>query len=77
VEKNSYQIKKFYLCEKHRIKRYFSITKTSQQNGALERMNRTIQQMACDMLHESGAPHTLWGEAAHASVNILNKALSM
>eukprot|EP00253_Pinus_taeda_P011666 PITA_11666 len=36
-------------------------------------MNRTIQQMARAMLDESGTPATFWGEAAHATIVILNK----
>ena len=36
-------------------------------------MNRTIQQMACAMLHESRTPTTFWGEAAFATVTILNQ----
>jgi len=36
-------------------------------------MNRTVQQMACAMLDESGTPATFWGEAAHVVVIILNK----
>ena len=39
-----------------------------------ERTNRTIQQMACAMLDEFGTHDTFWGEAAHTTVNILNKA---
>jgi len=38
-----------------------------------ERMNRTIQQMARAMLDEFGTPATFWGEAAYATVVILNK----
>ena len=30
------------LCEHHGIKRHFTISKTPQQNGVAERMNRTI-----------------------------------
>jgi len=36
-------------------------------------MDRTIQKMACAILDGSGTPHTFWGEAAHTTVNILNK----
>ena len=39
----------------------------------VERMNRTVQQMARTMLDESGTPTTFWGEAAFAVVVILNK----
>ena len=36
-------------------------------------MNRTIQQMARAMLDEFGTPTTFWGEAAFATITILNK----
>jgi len=47
--------------------------RTPQQNGVVERMNRTIQQVACAMLDESGTRETFWGEAAFATITILNK----
>eukprot|EP00253_Pinus_taeda_P035014 PITA_35014 len=64
----------FEFCEKHGIKRQFSVARTPQKIGVVERMNLTIQQMALAMLDESGTPDTFWGEAAHTAVNILNKA---
>ena len=36
----------FDFCEQHGIKRQFSTIRTSQQNGVVEKMNRTIRQMA-------------------------------
>src|ERR1700721_167985 len=60
-------------CEEHEIRREFSTARTPQQNGVVERMNRTVQQMAHAMLDESGTLATFWGEAAHAVVVILNK----
>jgi len=48
-------------CEEHRIRREFSATRTPQQNGVVERMNRMVQQMARSMLDESGTPATFWG----------------
>jgi transposase InsO family protein len=63
----------FDFCEEHGIRREFSTARTPQQNGVVERMNRTVQQMARAMLDESGTPATFWGEAAHAAVVILNK----
>ena len=44
-----------------------------QQNGVVERMNRTVQQMARAMLDESRTLATFWGEAAFSTVTILNK----
>jgi transposase InsO family protein len=63
----------FDFCEEHGIRREFSTARTPQQNGVVERMNRTVQQMARAMLDESGTPATFWGEAAFAAVVILNK----
>ena len=39
-------------CETHGIKRQFSAAKTAQQNGVVERKNRTIQEDARTMLNE-------------------------
>jgi len=63
----------FDFCEEHGIKREFSTTKTPQQNGVVERMNKMVQQMARAMLDESRTLTTFWGEAAFAAVVILNK----
>lgn len=63
----------FDFYEEHGIRREFSTTRTPQQNGVVERMNKTVQQMARAMLDESGALATFWGEAAFAAVTILNK----
>jgi len=45
-------------CEKHCIKRQFSIAKTPQQNGVAERMNKIVEQMAHSMVDELGTLHT-------------------
>eukprot|EP00253_Pinus_taeda_P026502 PITA_26502 len=63
----------FDFCEEHGIRREFSTTRTPQQNGVVERINRTVQQMAHAMPDESGTPATFWREAAFAAVFILNK----
>jgi len=63
----------FDFCEEHGIRREFSTARTPQQNGVVERMNITVQQMARAMLDESRTPATFWGEAAYVPVVILNK----
>src|SRR5271168_2364223 len=63
----------FDFCEEHGIRREFSTARTPQQNGVVERMNRTVQQMARAMLDESGTPANFWGEAAYVAFVILNK----
>eukprot|EP00253_Pinus_taeda_P025917 PITA_25917 len=64
----------FDFCEQHGIKRQFSTARTPQKNGVVERMNRTVQQMARAMLDESGTPATFWGEATFAAITILIQA---
>jgi hypothetical protein len=61
-------------CETHGIKRKFSISRTPQQNGVVERINKIVQEMAKAMLDESEVPKTFWGEYFQTVVNILNKA---
>eukprot|EP00253_Pinus_taeda_P009613 PITA_09613 len=63
----------FDFCEQHGIKKQFSTTRTPQQNGVVERRNRTIQQMARAMLDESGTPATFSSEAAFTAITILNQ----
>ena len=75
IEKESlYEMNFSIFCEKHCIKRQFSIAKTPQQNGVAEITNKTIQKVARAMIDESRTSHTFWGKATHTSVNILNKA---
>ena len=40
-------------CEENGIRRHFSATYTPQQNGVVERKNRTVQEMARTMLNDS------------------------
>jgi transposase InsO family protein len=62
------------LCDKHGIKREYTIPRTTQQNGVVERQNRTMQQMARSMMNEKNIGQTYWVEAIHAEVHVLNKA---
>eukprot|EP00253_Pinus_taeda_P007410 PITA_07410 len=63
----------FDFYEQHGIKRQFSIARTPQQNGVVEIMNITIQQMARAMLDEFGTPATFWAEVEFVVVTILNQ----
>jgi len=62
----------FDFCKEGGIRREISIARTPQQN-VVERMNKTVQQMARAMLDEFGTPATFYGEAAFATVVIFNK----
>ncbi|XP_070013943.1 uncharacterized protein [Nicotiana sylvestris] len=47
------------------IDHYFSAPRTPQQNGVVERKNRTLEDMARTMLLFSKLPHSFWAEAEH------------
>jgi transposase InsO family protein len=53
-EFGSWNFKEF--CDKHGIKREYTILRTPQQNGVVERQNRSIQQMARSMMNERNIP---------------------
>ena len=42
-----------HYCEEHGIKRQFSAAKTPQQNGVVERKNKTVLEMSRTMLNDS------------------------
>ena len=60
-------------CEEHGIKRQFSTTRTPQQNGVVERKNRTVGEMASAMLNDSKISDVFWVHAVHKTVHILNR----
>ncbi|MCI11517.1 copia-type polyprotein [Trifolium medium] len=46
---------------------------TPQQNGVVERKNRTIMEMTRCLLHDKGLPKKFWAEAANTAVFLLNR----
>ena len=58
------------LYSKNVIKRQFSVSKTPQQNGVVERKNETIQEMARTMLMDSKLTDVFWAHAMHTIVHI-------
>ncbi|KAM1470398.1 hypothetical protein ACFX11_041122 [Malus domestica] len=62
------------LCEDAGIQRQLSMAYTPQQNGVVERKNRTVVEMAKAMLHDKSMPYFLWAEAVHTAVYILNRS---
>jgi transposase InsO family protein len=55
------------------IKHEFSAPYTPQQNGVVERKNRTIIEMARTMLDEYKSPRNFWGEAIATAVHVSNR----
>nr|CAN81294.1 hypothetical protein VITISV_003263 [Vitis vinifera] len=59
-------------CNEHGINHNFSAPRTPQQNGVVERKNRTLQEMAKTMLNENNLPKYFWAEAVNTSCYVLN-----
>ena len=55
-------------CEIHGIKRQFSAVKTPQQNGVVERKNKTVQEAARTMLNKAKLSDSFWREAVYTAV---------
>lgn len=62
-------------CENNGIKRQFSTARTPQQNGVVERKNRTVQEMARTMLNENKIANRFWKEAVHTAIYIQNRCM--
>lgn len=60
-------------CEKTEIKRHFTAPYTPQQNGVVERRNRTVVEMSRSCLKDMKLPSFLWGEAVRHSIYLLNR----
>ncbi|GJV67289.1 putative ribonuclease H-like domain-containing protein [Tanacetum coccineum] len=62
-------------CEMKGIKREFSVARTPQQNGVVERKNRTLIEAARTMLADSKLPTTFWAEAVNTACYVQNRVL--
>ncbi|GJS55895.1 putative ribonuclease H-like domain-containing protein [Tanacetum coccineum] len=62
-------------CERKGIKREFSVARTHQQNGVVERKNRTLIEAARTKLADSKLPTTFWAEAVNTACYVQNRVL--
>ena len=60
-------------CKAHGIQKQFTARYTPQQNGIAERKNRTIMEMARNMLASKNLPNEYWGEAVSTAIYIMNR----
>jgi transposase InsO family protein len=65
------QVEEF--LEEEGIKHEFSAPYTPQQNGVVERKNRTLIDMARIMLGEFKTPERLWWEAVNTACHAINR----
>ena len=62
-------------CSNHGIKMQFSVARTPQQNGVVERNNRTVQEMARTMIMDSKLIDIFWTQEMHTSFHIQNRVM--
>jgi hypothetical protein len=60
---------------KHGLKRQFSVTRTPQQNGFVERKNMTVQEMDRAMLMDSKLKDIFWIHAVNTIFHIQNRLM--
>ncbi|XP_042396841.1 uncharacterized protein LOC121986987 [Zingiber officinale] len=60
-------------CENEGIERHLTAPYTPQQNGVVERHNRTVMAMARSLLKGTHMPARFWGEAVRHTVYLLNR----
>ena len=64
-----------HFCEKHCIKHNFSAPRTPQQNGVVERKNRSLEELARTMLNENSLPKYFWADVVNIACYVLNRVL--
>ena len=60
-------------CNKSGIKRHLTAPYSPQQNGVVERRNRTLMEMTRSMLKATKVPNYMWGEAIRHATYIINR----
>ena len=60
-------------CNSNGYDHNFSAPRTPQQNGVVERKNRTLQEMARTMLSENNLPKYFWAEAVSTACYVNNR----
>ncbi len=60
-------------CDEHGIKHELSSTYTPQQNGVVEKKNKTLITLARSMLDEYGTPERFWAEAINTACYASNR----
>jgi hypothetical protein len=61
-------------CIEAGIKRELTVSYNPQQNGVVERKNRTIIEATKAMIHDQSLPMTLWAEACMTAVYVQNRS---
>ena len=62
-------------CEKNGIEHNFSAPRTPQQNGVVERKNRSLEELARTMLNDHDLPKHFWADAVSTACYVMNRVL--
>ena len=60
-------------CDKNGINRHLTAPYSPQQNGVVERRNRTLLEMTRSLLKHMGVPNIMWGEAVRHATYLINR----
>lgn len=60
-------------CNKNGIRRHLTAPYSPQQNGVVERRNRTLLEMTRSILKDMDVPNYLWGEAVRHATYLINR----
>ena len=63
--------------EENGIFHNFSAPRIAQQNGLLERKNKSLEELSRTMVNESNVPKYFWTDAMSISCYVLNKMLTI
>jgi hypothetical protein len=72
-EFDNHDIEKY--CNDHGFTHNFSAPRTPQQNGVVERKNRSLQEMARTMMNEYNLPKYFWAEAVNTACYVINRVV--
>jgi transposase InsO family protein len=61
-------------CEQHGIKRHFTVCKTPQQNGVVERINRSIAERARCLRLNAGLAKIFWVEVVSIACYLISRS---
>ncbi|XP_070045987.1 uncharacterized protein [Nicotiana tomentosiformis] len=73
TEFDNVKFDEFYV--KNGISHNFSAPRTPQQNGVMERKNRTLEDMARTMIIDSGVTKGFWAEAVNTTCYLVNRCM--
>lgn len=63
-------------CEEAGIQRQLTAPYTPQQNGVVERRNKTLMEMTRSILKHMGVPNSFWGEATRHATYLINRVVT-